>query len=77
MIKFTIITCTYQAEKEVERTLRSVLKQTYKDVEHLIVDGASTDATLRLAQAYVTESQAQHNGHKAVSYTHLRAHETN
>lgn len=63
MIKFTIITCTYQAEKEVERTLRSVLEQTYKDVEHLIVDGASTDATLRLAQAYVTESQAQHNGH--------------
>lgn len=66
MIKFTIITCTYQAEKELERTLRSVLEQTYKDVEHLIVDGASTDATLRLAQAYVTESQAQNNGHKVM-----------
>lgn len=66
MIKFTIITCTYQAEKEVERTLRSVLKQTYKDVEHLIVDGASTDATLRLAQAYATESQAQNNGHQVM-----------
>lgn len=66
MIKFTIITCTYQAEKEVERTLRSVLKQTYKDVEHLIVDGASTDATLRLAQAYVTESQAQNNEHQVM-----------
>lgn len=66
MIKFTIITCTYQAEKEVERTLRSVLEQTYKDVEHLIVDGASTDATLRLAQAYVTESQAQNNGHQVM-----------
>lgn len=66
MIKFTIITCTYQAEKEVERTLRSVLKQTYKDVEHLIVDGASTDATLPLAQTYVTESQAQNNGHKVM-----------
>ena len=66
MIKFTIITCTYQAEKEVERTLRSVLKQTYKDVEHLIVDGASTDATLRLTQAYVTESQAQNNGHQVM-----------
>ena len=66
MIKFTIITCTYQAEKEVERTLRSVLEQTYKDVEHLIVDGASTDATLRLAQAYVTESQAQNNEHQVM-----------
>lgn len=66
MIKFTIITCTYQAEKEIERTLRSVLEQTYKDIEHLIVDGASTDATLQLAQAYVTESQAQNNGHQVM-----------
>lgn len=66
MIKFTIITCTYQAEKELERTLRSVLEQTYKDVEHLIVDGASTDATLQLAQTYSTESQAQNNGHQVM-----------
>ena len=66
MIKFTIITCTYQAEKEIERTLRSVLEQTYKDVEHLIVDGASTDATLQLAQTYSTESQAQNNGHQVM-----------
>lgn len=66
MIKFTIITCTYQAENEVERTLRSVLEQIYKDVEHLIVDGASTDATLQLAQAYVTESQAQNNEHQVM-----------
>lgn len=66
MIKFTIITCTYQAEKELKRTLRSVLEQTYKDVEHLIVDGASTDATLRLTQAYVTESQAQNNEHQVM-----------
>lgn len=66
MIKFTIITCTYQAEKELERTLRSVLQQTYKNVEHLIVDGASTDATLPLAQTYVIESQAQNNGHQVM-----------
>lgn len=66
MIKFTIITCTYQAEIELERTLRSVLEQTYKDIEHLIVDGASTDATLQLAQTYSTESQAQNNGHQVM-----------
>lgn len=66
MIKFTIITCTYQAENELERTLRSVLEQTYNDVEHLIVDGASTDATLPLAQTYVIESQAQNNGHQVM-----------
>lgn len=66
MIKFTIITCTYQAEKEIERTLRSVLEQTYKDIEHLIVDGASTDATQQLAQTYATESQVQNNGHQVM-----------
>lgn len=66
MIKFTIITCTYQAENELERTLRSVLEQTYNDVEHLIVDGASTDATLPLAQTYVIESQAQNNEHQVM-----------
>lgn len=66
MIKFTIITCTYQAENELERTLRSVLEQTYKDIEHLIVDGASTDATQQLAQTYATESQVQNNGHQVM-----------
>lgn len=71
MIKFTIITCTYQAEKELERTLRSVLEQTYKDVEHLIMDGASTDATLQLAQTYATESQAQNNGHQVMVTSEL------
>ncbi len=71
MIKFTIITCTYQAEKEIERTLRSVLEQTYKDIEHLIVDGASTDATQQLAQTYATESQAQNNGHQVMVTSEL------
>ena len=66
MIKFTIITCTYQAENELERTLRSVLEQTYKDIEHLIVDGASTDATQQLAQTYATESQVQNNAHQVM-----------
>ena len=45
MIKFTVITITYQAEKVLERTLQSVMRQTHQDVEHLIVDGASTDGT--------------------------------
>ena len=52
MIKFSVITITYNAEDVLQRTLDSVLAQTYEDVEHLIIDGASTDATLQLANTY-------------------------
>ena len=48
MIKFSIITCTYNAEKVLKRTLDSVAAQSCYNVEHLIIDGASTDATMQL-----------------------------
>lgn len=66
MIKFTVITITYNAEAVVQRTLDSVLAQTHEDVEHLIVDGASTDGTLRLAEAYKERSDASACGHKVI-----------
>lgn len=59
MIVFSIITCTYNAEKVLQRTLDSVLGQTYSHVEHIIVDGASSDATLRMAEAYRQKSDAE------------------
>ena len=52
MTKFTVITITYNAAAVLQRTLDSVLHQTYEDVEHLIIDGASTDGTLQLLKAY-------------------------
>ena len=39
MIRFTVVTITYNAEKVLQRTLDSVYGQTYEGVEHLIVDG--------------------------------------
>lgn len=51
-MRISIITVTYNAEATVERTLESVAQQTYPDVEHLIIDGASTDRTLEIAQKY-------------------------
>jgi glycosyltransferase involved in cell wall biosynthesis len=47
---FSIITVTYNAEKVVERTLKSVAGQTYPNTEHIIIDGASKDKTLALIQ---------------------------
>ena len=52
MTKFTVITITYNAAAVLQRTLDSVLHQTYEDVEHLIIDGASTDGTLQMANNY-------------------------
>lgn len=52
---FTIITCTYNAAGTLERTLRSVDEQTCRDYEHLVLDGASTDATADLAAARPSE----------------------
>ena len=66
MIKFTVITITYQAAAVLERTLESVLRQTHADVEHLIIDGASTDDTLAMAETYKAESDASGCGHKVI-----------
>ena len=45
---FSIITVTYNAEDTLPATLASVAEQTFRDYEHLIVDGASKDHTLEL-----------------------------
>jgi glycosyltransferase involved in cell wall biosynthesis len=47
---FSIITVTYNAEKELPRTLKSVREQTFDSYEHLIIDGASKDATVEIAR---------------------------
>lgn len=49
---FTIITATFHAAHTLERTLRSVAQQTFRDVEHIIMDGGSTDGTVQMAKAY-------------------------
>ena len=66
MIKFTVVTITYNAEGVLQRTLDSVLTQQYEDVEHLIIDGASTDGTLAIAEVYKAQSDASDNGHKGI-----------
>lgn len=47
----TVITITYNAASTLPPTLASVEAQTFRDFEYLIIDGASTDATLDLAHA--------------------------
>lgn len=46
----SIITITYNAAPVLERTMKSVENQTFRDFEHLIIDGASNDNTLEIAR---------------------------
>lgn len=56
MKRISIVTITYNAERTLQRTLDSVLHQSYPHIEHLIVDGASKDATLAIAEKYRAQS---------------------
>lgn len=47
MDKITIITVSYNAVSTIERTILSVVTQTYLNIEYIIVDGGSTDGTVR------------------------------
>jgi len=66
MIRFSVVTITYNAEKVLQRTLDSVCSQTYEGVEHLIIDGASKDQTLAMAEQYKQQSDSSDNNHKVI-----------
>ena len=49
--KFSIITITFNAESEIDPTLKSVIAQTYTNYEYLLIDGGSKDRTVEKAKA--------------------------
>ena len=51
-LRISIITVTYNAARPLQRTLDSVARQTYQQLEHLIIDGASKDDTVAVAERY-------------------------
>lgn len=63
MVKFTVITCTFNAETELPATLHSILEQRYRHVEHLIIDGVSHDRTVDIAADYKKRSAEAQTGH--------------
>lgn len=48
----SIITIVYNNVRDIERTLLSVLYQSYAHIEYIVIDGASTDGTLEVIQRY-------------------------
>lgn len=51
-MKFTVITIVRNGELHIERTIKSVIAQQYKNIEYIFLDGASTDGTVKLAEKY-------------------------
>jgi glycosyltransferase len=51
-MKVSIITVVYNNKKTIKDAIESVLNQTYKNIEYIVIDGASNDGTVEIVQSY-------------------------
>lgn len=51
-MKFSLITVTYNSEDTIKETIESVLSQTHKNIEYIVLDGGSTDRTVEIVSIY-------------------------
>lgn len=63
MLRFTVATVIYNAGNTICSTLQSVASQTYEAVDHLIIDGCSTDDTMAHIHHYVEQNTDQCHPH--------------
>ena len=53
--KISIITISYNSETTIEKTIKSVLKQSYRPLEYVFVDGGSKDGTIEIIESYLPQ----------------------
>lgn len=61
-MKLSIITINYNNAEGLHKTLASVASQTFRDFEHIIVDGGSTDGSVEIIREYTSANGAQGGG---------------
>lgn len=66
ILKLSIITISFNAEKVIERTILSVLNQSEQVYEYILIDGASTDGTCEIIRSYEEQFKA-----KGIRYIHV------
>ena len=50
--KISIVTVCYNASEAIEKTIISILNQTYENIEYIVIDGASSDGTINIVNKY-------------------------
>ena len=65
-MKLSIITINYNDAIGLKKTLDSVAAQTYANIQHIIVDGGSTDGSVEIIREYVDNRAALGTGHWAI-----------
>ena len=60
----SILSVAFNSGETIARTIESVLAQTYQDIEYIIIDGASKDGTIAIAESYRPQFEA-----KGIPYT--------
>ena len=72
-MKLSIITITYNNAEGLRKTLASIAAQTFRDFEHIIVDGGSTDGSVEVIREYADNEAIRLKGYEAMRQENSKA----